>query len=402
MSTTTSVSSRDRGTAALDLLGALYPPPFSVVVADGRGRSVRAAWTALPSPKKPRLLVPDSGPAAQTRVLRRQLTGRRWRTRVARNGLSLAVGSGVLRRLPRLRIAVSGPEGASSIEDPLREVLGVDELRLTMPVGPARSNRKPVLQVSDPAGQVLAFAKVGHTPLTRGLVRREAHALRNLETASLEGIRAPRVIAALQWEGYDVVVLEALAIPSRRLSGEAARRRLVSVVQELAGIGGTVVEWRDHPYRAALLARLDGCGDGAAPLRRHVEQVGDRLRLATGAWHGDLNPGNIALVPGTCPVWDWERFETDVPVGFDLLHHRLHETITVGRVPAGRAAAQLLTESARILAPLGVPRHSADAVARLYLVTLGCRYLLDDQRAAGGDLGRVGAWLFPALDGTAP
>lgn len=395
-------SSSDRGVAALDLLGALYPPPLSVVFDDRHGQPARAAWTALPSGGNPRLLVPESGPVVQTRVLRRQLTGQRWRTRLARNGLSLAAGSGMLTWLPGLRVAVTGPQGAPSIEDPLRDVLGVDEIRLTMPVGPARSNRKPVLQVTDPTGRVLAFAKVGHTPLTRRLVRQERQALRSLETASLKEVRVPRVIALLWWEGYDVAVLEALVIPSRRVTGEAGQRRLLSVVEEIAAIGRTVIEWRHHPYRPALLAQVGDCGERGAPLRRHVEQVDDRLRFATGAWHGDLNPGNIAVVPGPCPVWDWERFEVGVPVGFDLLHHRLHETITGHRVPAGRAAMRLVAESPRILAPLGVPGEGAAAVARCYLVTLGCRYLLDDQRAAGGDLGRVEEWLFPALERTTP
>ncbi len=389
----------DRGAAAVELLAALYPPPLEVRVSQGVGESTRASWIAIPSAQSPRLLVPGAGPAATTRMMRRQLTGRRLRTRVARGGLSLAMGSGSLGRLAQLRIAVAGPADAPSIEEPLRRVLGVDDLRLAMPIGPARANRKPVLQVADAAGRVRAFVKVGHNPLTSRLVRQEGEALRRIESEPLRDIRAPQVLASLQWGGNEVLVLEPLDIPSRRLTGEAGRERLLKVVQEVARIGGrSPVDWQQHPYRDTLLARVEQCGELAGPLRRQVEQIESRLPVASGSWHGDLNSGNIALVAGPCPVWDWERFESGVPVGFDLLHHELHQSITVRGVPADAAASRLVTESVRTLAPLGVDPAAADAVARTYLVTLACRYLADDQRGAGADLGRVHEWLLPALE----
>jgi hypothetical protein len=393
----------DREAAAIDLLAALYPEPCTVLVAPDGMTPVRAGWTAIPSAANPRLLVPDTGRAAAARTVRRQLTGRRLRTRAARAGLSLAVASGALARLPRLRVAVAGPGSAPSIEDPLRRVLGVEELALTLPIGPPRSNRKPVLQVTDRSGRVLAFAKVGHLPLTRRLVRREREALLALEDARPDGVRFPRLLASLTWSGHDVVVLEPLAVPTRRLTGQAARRRLLALVRELAAVGGvSVVDWGAHPYRADLLERAGRCGDLAAPLRRQVERLPARQPVATGSWHGDLNAGNLALVAGPCPVWDWERFESGVPVGFDLLHHDLHRSITERGGAPRAAATRLLDDAARTLAPLGVDPAGADVVARGYLVTLACRYLADDQAGAGGELGRVHEWLVPALEGARP
>jgi hypothetical protein len=389
----------DRGGAAVELLTALFPPPLEVLVSRDLPENTRATWIAIPSAQNPRLLVPVARGSATSRMLRRQLTGRRLRTRVARGCLSLAVGSGALGRMGRLRIAVAGPAEAHSVEEPLRRVLGVDDLRLAMPIGPARANRKPVLQVADSVGRVRAFVKVGHNPLTSRLVREEGEALRRIEVEPLRDVRAPRVLDCLRWGGNEVLVLEPLDIPTRRLTGEAGRERLLAVVQEVAHIGGRgPVEWQQHPYRETLLARVEQCGDLAGALRRQVEQIGSRLPLASGSWHGDLNSGNIALVAGPCPVWDWERFESGVPLGFDLLHHQLHQSITVGRVPADVAASRLVTESARILAPLGVDPAAADAVARTYLVTLAARYVADDQRGAGAELGRVHEWLLPALE----
>jgi hypothetical protein len=234
-------------------------------------------------------------------------------------------------------------------------------------------------------------------------VRQEAATLRALEHAGLSGVRPPRALASLAWAGCELLVLEPLEVPARRLSRDAARRRLVDLVAEVALAGGReVVDWQRHPYRATLLERIDECGELAVPLRRELERIASRMPVATGAWHGDLNSGNVALVPGVCPVWDWERFETGVPIGFDLLHHDLHEAITVHGVAAETAARRLVREAARTLAPLGVLPATADAVARAYLVTLACRYLVDNQVGAGASLGHVREWLLPSLQEAQP
>jgi hypothetical protein len=96
-------------------------------------------------------------------------------------------------------------------------------------------------------------------------------------------------------------------------------------------------------------------------------------------------------------VWDWERFETGVPLGFDLLHHDLQESITLLDADPRVAATRLLRGAAATLAPLDVGA-GAESVARLYLVTLACRYLVDGQADAGAALGQVDQWLLPALE----
>jgi hypothetical protein len=385
---------------AVELLSTLYPPPLEVRT--GARRTTRA-WAAVPSPASPRLLVPLGSRRAMARVVRRQLTGRRPRTRVVREVLSLAAATGLL-RLPHFRVGVVGGDGHRvGVEEVLGEVLGRDDLALTLPVGPPRANRKPVLQVTDTAGRVLAFAKVGDRALTRSLVRREAEALAFLEQHDLPHVRAPRLLGHREWDGHAVLVQEALHIPTDRLTGDAAHHQLLAVVRDVAGTAaGVPVAWADHPYRAELESRLADLertrgGDDVAGLRAHAEALPPHLPLGTAAWHGDLNPGNVALVGDTSPVWDWERYETGVVPGLDLLHHELHAAITVHGVTPRDAASALLDRAPATLDPLGLHPVAADVVARVHLLTLGCRYLADDQRAAGGDLGRIGEWLLPAL-----
>lgn len=397
------MSSTRQGTpasGAVELLTTLYPPPLEVRTG---GRRTPRAWAAVPSPASPRLLVPLGSGRSMARVVRRQLTGRRPRTRVARQVLGLAATAGVL-RLPAFRVAVAGGDGhAVGVEEVLTEVLGRDDLALTLPVGPPRANRKPVLQVTDTDGRVLAYAKVGDRDLTRALVRREAEALAELERHDLTEVRAPRLLGHREWDGHAVLVQEALDIPTDRLTGDAAHRRLLAVVRDVARTGkGAPVAWVDHPYRAELDRRVADLerrrGDEVVRgLRDHLDALPPRLPVGTAAWHGDLNPGNVALVEGPCPVWDWERHETGVVPGLDLLHHELHGAITVHGVAARDAAGALLDDAPATLAPLDLHPVAADLVARVHLLTLGCRYLADDQEAAGGNLGRIGEWLLPAL-----
>ena len=100
-------------------------------------------------------------------------------------------------------------------------------------------------------------------------------------------------------------------------------------------------------------------------------------------------------------VWDWERFEVGVPVGFDLLHHDLQHAVTVRSVEPGRAARTLLAQAPATLAPLGIDAASAHTVVLDYLLTLAVRFSRDRQSEAGAPLGRVQEWLVPALAGAA-
>ena len=92
-----------------------------------------------------------------------------------------------------------------------------------------------------------------------------------------------------------------------------------------------------------------------------------------------------------------ERFGTDVPVGFDLLHHDLHRAITVDGIAPGEAALDLLEQAPVLLARWDLDPRTARTVARIYLVTLAQRYAIDRQADAGGNLGRLRNWLVPAL-----
>lgn len=376
----------------------LYPPPLNLQSL-GRVRSTDTlgGYLLLPSPGHPRIVVPAGHPRAGARAVFRQLTGSRRRTQAARWLLTLALGSGALDLFSPGRLTIRGPASADSVERLLARLLAKQSVLITMPVGLARASRKPVLQVTDVAGTALAFVKVGHDDLTRALVGDEGRTLERLAGAKLKHTRVPGVLARQDWRGLTMLVLEPLSVPPQ-LSGAPAREALLLSVKEISALSAWQGSWADSPFRGRLESELVACGTrGADFLASLQELTAAAPRVTLGSWHGDLNPGNVALLPDRALVWDWERFQDAVPIGFDLLHHDLHQAITVAGSDPRTAAHGIIAAAPHLLAPLGVDSTAARATAQLYLLALASRYLRDDQEAAGAPLGRVEEWIVPVL-----
>jgi hypothetical protein len=311
-------------------------------------------------------------------------------------GLSTGLGGVALRG----RVRISAPAGADTIEEHLKTVLSRD-LMVSMYLGPARANRKPVLQLLVPGGEPAGFVKIGINPLTRSLVRTEHTTLVQLGHAGLTQITVPQVLHYDSWRGLEVLVLSALPahLPPRRLPAQ----RLIAAMTELAKVGGL----RQEPlatshYLHQLLARL-------AATDRTAEQTAlrDALGIVTahsgqeiltyGAWHGDWSPWNMTSTSSGLLVWDWERFAIGVPLGFDALHHRLQTEVAAPRSDPRAAAARCLDYAPSYLAPFGLSGPQARLTAVLYLSDLATRYLTDRQAQAGAPLGAPGKWLIPAI-----
>ena len=125
------------------------------------------------------------------------------------------------------------------------------------------------------------------------------------------------------------------------------------------------------------------------------------LEWRTGSWHGDWTPWNMARSGQRVLLWDWERFETDVPIGLDRCHY-LVNAITRRRgtsdetIRAGLAAAGATPDTP------GSPSH---ALGALYLLAVAGRYLPLAEGPRGSDIAPRGdqvletlsSWLQPFL-----
>jgi hypothetical protein len=445
----TGAAARDRERAAYlrETAGLLWPPPATVTATaaavrvgpadapgagNGTGDVAVGDLIVLPGLARPRLLVP-AGRRAGAAAVRRYGEPGSARARLGSRGLALLLASGLGRYLLRDRLAVRAPAGAATIETYLSSVLDRD-LTVSLHIGAARANRKPVLQLLSPRGETLGFAKIGVNALTRELVRAERDALREIGAhgtgpagtgahgtgpdrpgggrepghgpgldggTRLGSLTVPRVLHHGTWRDLDVLVLGPLPVWQRRRP--LGWPRLTAAMGEVAQLGGlsrqTLTEsgyWQRLQLRAAAAEASEDRADLLSALGRLGARAGD-LTLAFGCWHGDWTPWNMACTSGGLLVWDWERFGSGVPLGFDALHYWLQRSAVAARSDPGGAAADCVQRAAALLRPLGVTAAAARLSVLLYLADLSARYLGDRQADAGARLGAPGRWLIPAL-----
>lgn len=378
-----------------EVLDLLYPWPCRT---DGSPGTPIAEYLVVPDARRPRLLVPSGSRRVAAAAVRRYAEPQSRGARLKRDAVVAAMRTGASAVLLRDRVRVTGPF-SSSIDGYLSEQLG-RELSVSVHIGPARANRKPVLQLISPEGDTFGFGKLGTGPLTKQLVKAETAALNVLAGTGLTKLTVPQVLHAGEWNDLEVLVQSALPVWLPR--APLTQRRLVAAMLDIAGCCGYTSGPLDgstywHELRNRLRAvggRSAGAELGAAAqlLAKHA---GDTV-FRYGAWHGDWAPWNMANLADALLVWDWERFATGVPMGFDAIHHELQKRIQQTG-DAQDAVEQTVRRAGELLAPFGVPIAGRAVTALLYLVDLAVRYLTDRQAEAGARLGVLGTWLLPVL-----
>ncbi|MGW4151943.1 hypothetical protein ACWEDF_02135 [Micromonospora chersina] len=376
-----------------ELAGLIWPEPAEPALRRGG-----AGWVVVPSASRPRLLVPTGSGRAAASAVRHSTEAVGRKARLVRQGLATAFRLGLGPLVFRDRLVVTG----GGLDAYLAEVLGERAL-VSLHIGPARANRKPVLQLLTPDGRALGYAKLGVDPLTRALVDAEAAALRRLADLPLGPVTVAGVRHHGDWHGHALLVQEALPVRLPRATpaaAEAAERAAMVAVAGCLGVRRRSWAGSDHAARLADAVDALGARPEAGRLRAALKTVADLdPTVAFGAWHGDWNGGNSAvLADGRVLVWDWERFEADVPVGYDELHRTVQTAIGNDGVEPVEAARALIAGADRALAPFDPDGRGADLVAVLYLVELAARYLRDRQAEAGARLGHVDTWLLPAVE----
>ncbi|GAA4906493.1 hypothetical protein LX16_3348 [Stackebrandtia albiflava] len=384
---------RRRAAYLAEVLTALYP---------ARSGGTPIEYIAVPDIRRPRVLVPSASRRLAATALRHYARPASRSARWKRDAAVSAIVTGVDRLLLPDRLTVAAGPGCGDVNGYLRAALGTD-VHLCIHIGPARANRKPVLQLLNCEATTVGFAKLGVNGLTRRLVGAETAALRELARADLRRVRVPAVLHAGTWRDNTVLVQEAL--PGWRRPTPPGRDRLAAAMREFAEcrgvrrstLGASRYHERLRSRLDALTARTDSDATalldaGSRLLSRHADR-----ELAFGSWHGDWTPWNMAVFPDEILLWDLERFTEDVPMGFDALHYRLQrDMVTAGGDPA-TAVAAVLAEAPHLLRHFDVEEAAARVSALLYLVDLAVRYLTDRQAEAGAALGALGRWLLPTL-----
>ena len=388
---------QDRLAYLADAAARLWPGS-TTVVRRARFGSPNGKFLLLPNARTPRLLVPAEQRRAAATAVRSygEPSGRR--NRVRARVLSAALRTGAAHQLIRDRVEISG--GTDGLPGHLADLLGTEVL-VSLHLGPPRANRKPVLQLLGRDGRLLGFAKVGIDELTRRLVQTEASALRRLASADLHGLLTPLAVHSGPWNRLEVLVQSPLPIHGRRgRHDDRALDAAMSAVADLDRVGGVPVVNSD--FWTALCARVARLPDSPvatqlAGIVADLYDVAGDDALTFGSWHGDWTPWNMAALPTGLAVWDWERFATGVPIGFDALHFTLHSHLAVARRNPTDAVVSLVDGAPARLRSFHIDHRAAAATVLCYLTEIATRYTEDGQAAAGARLGRVQDWLLPAL-----
>ena len=270
----------------------------------------------------PELLLP-TGRKATVAALRRFHDGMdRPRRRKKMAAVALAK-SGALAKLWRGRVNVVTSaslalDGQASLLAHLNEVVGQPCLHAMTFGPPLRLNRKPVIQMINPQGDVVGFAKIGWNQRTKELLNNEIAWLRKLEVSVPKSFAYPAVLNAGSWRGVDYALFD--PVPSTYRS-EVEPSSLVGndVFAEIAELSGTEVT---PLIQSAFVDRIERY------LRRHpnfnliaryLEQHRD-MPLTFGSWHGDVSPWNVSTIGGLPHIIDWEYAASPVPVAFDMFN----------------------------------------------------------------------------------
>ncbi|HEY7145149.1 MAG TPA: hypothetical protein VH637_12970 [Streptosporangiaceae bacterium] len=381
-----------------EVAGQLWPAPATVRIGARRQARPDAAETYLivPDARQPRLILPRSGRAAAAAVAGFN-PDRSPRAAALSGLLRLSLRAGVARWLLPDRLTVSG--AGESLGSHLAQVLG-QEVTVSVLIGPPRANAKPVAQLLSRDGEVLGYVKVGATGLASALVRAEAAALTRLAAAGTRTVTIPAVLHAGRWRDIEILVLSPL-----RAAGRPPRRGAAGLLQaataEVAAIAGLDrAPLAGSPYWLGLLRRLGALGERGAAFTALAGRVGARSGSAVltfGSWHGDWTRTNVTVRQDTVLAWDWERFETGVPAGFDALHYQLHHLINSSGRDAAAAVSDCFAAAAQLVGPVAAGPQPAALACALYFLELAVRYLHDRQDLAGARLGRPDIWMLPAL-----
>jgi hypothetical protein len=296
---------------------------------DALGGSVNGPTTpmlARPNASEASLLIPLSSTAVSTSALRRGHNDRSVGERLKTTAGRLAGHLGALERVGGERIDFPMTRVVKMIQG----LFGDSSLVVSIGAGPPRRNRKPVLMVLRPNGEIVGFAKVGWSDFTTELVVNEFGLLKAVDGLLPDPIRTPAPIKLMEDRGSVVAVTSALSAPEwsrpRGLTPDQIDNIARTVGFRLATV--SALRWLNEPRFGT---RTD---DSQLRLTAAVAGVAAQFadeQLEVGLWHGDLNPWNLISTSTGVGVIDWEFGGWDRPIGQDRRHLRFE---SIRRDPA--------------------------------------------------------------------
>jgi hypothetical protein len=293
---------------------------------------------ARPNTSEASLLIPLSTNAVTVSALRRGHDDRSFGARLTTTAGRMAARLGTL-----------SPVGGERIDFPLttavemiQTLLGDPSLVVSIAAGPPRRNRKPVLMLLRPSGEIVGFAKIGWSAFTTDLVANEFGLLKAVDGLLPDPLRSPAPIELMEGPGLVIAVSSAISAHQWTRHRGLTPEQIDNIAKTVDHRHTTVSElkWLNEP-------RFGSRADQAQRrLQEAVAGVASQFAdesLEVGLWHGDLNRWNLISTSSGVGVIDWEFGGRDRPVGQDRRHLRL-ESIRRGSAVDPASAVKLFVE----------------------------------------------------------
>ncbi|WP_155838635.1 hypothetical protein [Arthrobacter castelli] len=380
----------------LDTLAQLFP--------NGEIRGSRIAanpegFRLVPGRARPKIIVPAGSPLAAADAVNRPAAGDSALRQLGRRALASLLRSPFGWTVMRSGIRVSGE--SDSIVRYLSDLHG-EPVRISMTIGAPRANRKPVLNVHTLDGTEVGFAKVGLTELTNTLVRHEHNVLSLLARKKETPFQTPVPLHTGRWQGHEVLLMTALRTQrsSKIPHGPWGAAAAIAVGDGLSEHRLSTSRWL---VRLSERCAEVNCQQRDALLRlfESFSAVYGNYVLPFGSWHGDFGPWNLNVRDGIPMIWDWERYQTDVPLGIDAVHYSAHKTLR--QTNDMTRARQVLTDNAydalnNTLSLTGwstaEPRRTfiLEAIISGYLLMIATRFAVDGVATGNRPVQELGDW----------
>jgi len=354
---------------------------LSEVLWSGRQGGEDGRYAVLPSTARPRLLVPLGSRRAGAAAVRGYSPSRP-AARAATRLLAAGFRAGIAGRVLRRRAGPPGwDRGAELLETHIEEIMG---RRLFMSVffQTGRPQKKPVLQLITPRGELVGYAKVGWNDLTRRLVRHEGEVLDQVVQALPHGspFTVPPVRHRGTWRGHELLITGAVAGVRRDIVPEPPLTETATVA---ALAHGHEAPFLASGYWETQRSRIEtASNDAARALAASLESALRSAELRFVFCHGDWLPWNVGrLAQGGLLVWDWEWSRPAAPAGLDAAQWVFQVELNLrGREP-GDAVAHAARAAHETLPRLGVPSELAQPLIAMHVVEAILR--LEEARAGG-------------------
>jgi hypothetical protein len=283
----------------------------------GGGTGTAGAWWALPSARRPRLLVPCE-PVAWPAAL--QLAGHSSRARLM---------PAWLRVLRHVRRRPDFTSSATRLEPLLAGFSSRGPFRHAVYLGTASIYAKDTIQCQDALGQVIGYVKIPRGPCAGAAIAAEVGALERLAVHLPQETFFSRLLAR-----HEGLHLHSPPPPGTR-QAPGTTEDADSILAVLAERFGSSLTWQESPDRARIAAAIERLAASSHPWQGSLNAAARRLDAAFGTTplphvlnHGDFVPWNLR---GRF-AFDWEWAHQGL-AGHDGLHFRWFPALCGRRTP---------------------------------------------------------------------